>query len=237
MTLNNKKKILCIIQARMNSKRLKGKVLKKIQGKTALEHIIERSLQVKLIDDLVVATSNNKLDDKIEEFCKRQKINCYRGDEINVLSRFYEISKKNLAKNILRLTADCPLHDPEVIDDIIKFYKENNFDYVSNSIKRTFPVGLDTEVFSFDSLEKAFFYSSDPLHREHVTLYINRKFSELNNGSFKIYNYRAKGNFSFLRWTLDTLEDLKRIRVLMRLSENSYSWLNLISKLIERNYK
>jgi len=124
-------------------------------------------------------------------------------------------------------------------DKLLKLrkYIENNFDYVSNSIKRTFPVGLDTEVFSFDSLEKAFFYSSDPLHREHVTLYINRKFSELNNGSFKIYNYRAKGNFSFLRWTLDTLEDLKRIRVLMRLSENSYSWLNLISKLIERNYK
>ncbi len=235
--MNKKKKILCVIQARMNSKRLRGKVLKKIQEKTALEHIVDRSLKVKLIDDLVVATSNNKIDDKIEELCNKQKINCYRGDEMNVLSRFYEISKKNLAKNILRLTADCPLHDPEVIDEIIKFYKENDFDYVSNSIHRTFPVGLDTEVFSFDSLEKAFFESSDPLHREHVTLYINRKFPKLKNGNFKIHNFESQGNFSYLRWTLDTLDDLKRIRFLMKLSGNSYSWLNLVSKLLQRNYK
>ena len=220
--MNKKKKILCVIQARMNSKRLRGKVLKKIQEKTALEHIVDRTLKVKLIDDLVVATSNNKIDDKIEELCNKQKINCYRGDEMNVL---------------LRLTADCPLHDPEVIDEIIKFYKENDFDYVSNSIHRTFPVGLDTEVFSFDSLEKAFFESSDPLHREHVTLYINRKFPKLKNGNFKIHNFESQGNFSYLRWTLDTLDDLKRIRFLMKLSGNSYSWLNLVSKLLQRNYK
>lgn len=221
----------------MNSQRLKGKVLKKIQGKPALEHIIERSMKVESIDDMIVATTHHKIDNKIEELCKRKKIDYFRGDEMDVLSRFYKIAKKYPSRNILRLTADCPLHDPDVINDIIKFYNENNFDYVSNSIHRTFPVGLDAEVFNFDSLKKSFFESKDSLHREHVTLYINRKLKKLRNGNFKIYNFKAKGNFSYLRWTLDTIEDLKRIRFLMKLSDNSYSWLNLVSKLLERKYK
>jgi len=221
----------------MGSSRLKGKVLKKISGKSSLEHIIERASLSKNIDDILVATSNNSLDDKIVKLCNKLKVVSYRGSEDDVLERFYNISKKYTYKNILRLTADCPLHDPDVIDEITSFFLQNNFDYVSNSIYRTFPVGLDTEIFTFESLEKSFFSAKQKEHREHVTLYINGKFKNLANGKFRVYNYQSKGNFSFLRWTLDTSDDLKRIRKLMQLSKDSYSWLNLVSKLLKIKFK
>lgn len=196
--------ILAILQARMSSSRLPEKVLRPIVGRPMLEHQIKRINRARLIDKMVLATSTDPSDDPLERFCVKTDTDCFRGDLDNVLDRFYRAAKKYNPEHIVRLTGDCPLTDPEVIDATIQYYLDNDFDYVSNSLQPTFPDGLDVEVFSFAALEQAFEEAELPSEKEHVTPYINR-----NPGLFKIGNYSNTENLSGLRWTVDEPRDFE----------------------------
>ncbi|WP_035289864.1 glycosyltransferase family protein [Clostridium sp. KNHs214] len=201
-------RVVCIMQARTGSTRLPGKVLKNICGKTVLEHDVERLRKIRNIDEIVIATTDKENDNKIVEEALRLKVKYFRGSEDDVLSRYYYAAKKYKADVVVRVTSDCPLIDYEVSEKIIQYYLDNNdkYDYVSNTIKRTYPRGLDTEVFSFRTLEKAFNESKLQRDREHVTPYIWD-----NSNIFKLYYYKNDIDYSELRWTLDTEEDFQLI--------------------------
>jgi spore coat polysaccharide biosynthesis protein SpsF len=202
----------CIIQARMGSKRLPGKVMLKIDKKNPVIHYtLEQIKHCKYLDDIAVATTNLKEDDVIAEFGKNYGINLFRGNSTDVLDRYYECAKKFSYSKIVRITSDNPLIDPLIIDKIIKKFISNKFDYVSNTIERTFPYGTEVEIFSFSALEKAWKNSKNDYEREHVTPYIYDKYNQ-----FKISNFSFHTNLSRLRWTLDTKEDLKMIKTIVK---------------------
>lgn len=208
-------KTIAIIQARTGSTRLPGKVLKLLAGKTVLSHVIERVKQSKQIDEIVIATTNLDSDEEIVKEAKLNNVGCFRGSEEDVLSRYYNSGLEFSGDIVVRITSDCPLIDPNVIDEIVEFYKENSYDIVSNASadpnQRTYPRGLDTEVFSFKSLENAFKNAREKYQREHVTPYIYEQ-------SSKKYYYKNYKDYSKYRWTLDTVEDLEFI-------EQVYSYL------------
>ncbi len=226
-------KIGAIIQARMGSTRLQGKVMKNLQGKTVLEHVIERVKQSKLIDEIIIATTTNGRDTVIEDEALRCGVKVFRGSEEDVLSRYYYAAKEYDLDVIVRITSDCPLIDPKIVDEIIEIYKENNFDIVTNAgndlANRTFPRGLDAEAFSFNFLEKAHNNATEKYQREHVTPYI---YETSNN----IYYYKNQTDYSKYRWTLDTEEDFELIKeIYNNLYQGSHDfYLNDIIKLLEK---
>ncbi len=195
---------IAIIQARMSSTRLPGKILKEIQGKPMLELLVERLRRCKKLDKIVIATSNNEKDAATVALAK--KINCHYfvGDENDVLDRFYQAAKKFQADVIVRITGDCPLHDPKLIDSVIAFYLKNKdkYDYVSNVDPPTFPDGLDMWVFPFKTLERAWKEAKLASEREHVCPYIWN-----NPHLFRIGHYESKTDYSHLRWTVDDQTD------------------------------
>lgn len=209
-------KIVAIIQARMTSTRLPGKIMKKILDKTLLEYQLERVSRSRLIDEIVVATTVNKTDDVIVDLCKNLNYSFYRGSEDNVLSRYYEAAKHSKANVIVRLTSDCPLIDPDMIDQVIETFiqKQGNIDYVSNTLVRSYPRGMDTEVFSESALYKAYTNAKDISAKEHVTSYIYS-----NPKEFKLANLECVPDLSAHRWTVDTEEDFELIK---RIIENLY---------------
>lgn len=201
--------IAIIIQARMSSIRLPGKVLKKIKGKTLLEILVERLRHCKKINKIIIATTTNKKDLAIVELAK--KINCpyFVGDENDVLDRFYQVAKKFRVDIIVRITGDCPFHDPKLVDDIIGFYLKNKdkYDYVSNVDPPTFPDGLDLWVFPFRTLERAWKEAKLKSEREHVCPYIWK-----NPHLFRIGHYESNIDYSDLRWTVDDATDFEFIK-------------------------
>ena len=201
--------ITAIIQARMGSTRLPGKVLMKIEGKPMIWHVIDRLKRSKLIDLLVVATTTNKEDDPLEFFLKKAGINFYRGSEQDVLGRYYQAALIFHSDVIVRITGDCPLIDPGITDDVISAYlkRQHEYDGASNVICRTFPRGLDTEVFSFLVLKKMWKKAKRPLDREHVTPYLYR-----HSNIFKMLSVKNCKDFSTLRWTVDEVSDLHLIK-------------------------
>lgn len=197
-----------IVQARLGSTRLPSKVLKDLSGKPVLYHVLERIKKTKLVDNIVIATTDLDSDEPLIEYLRENKIDYYRGSSEDVLSRYYESALQYKADIIIRITSDCPLIDPIVIDEIIKIYLENNnYDYVSNTLMRSFPRGLDVELFTFDSLKKSFLKAEQKWEREHVTPYIYT-----NRDLFNVYNFANKTDQSFFRWTLDTPEDYQLIK-------------------------
>lgn len=221
-----KHKNLCIIQARMSATRLPGKVLKKVQGVTLLEYEINRVRQAKKIDKIVVATSNRKIDNKIEKECKKIGIDCFRGSEDDVLDRYYQcFSQYPEYKNIIRITGDCPLIDPVVIDEVIAFFENNNFDYVSNTIKEIFPDGMDVEVFTKHVLKQVAQQAKLSSEREHVTQYI------MKNKRFKKGNLSAEYDWSHFRLTVDDPKDFEVIKFLIKSSKLTAGYLDYISLL------
>ncbi len=197
-----------IIQARVNSSRLPKKVLKPILGKTAIEREIERVKKVKLAQKIILAIPNGRKDNILEKIGKQAKVLVYRGSEDDVLDRFYQTAKFFGLTDIVRITGDCPLFDWQICDEVINFYLQNKFDYVSNVRPPTFPDGLDIEIFSFKALEKAWESAKLKSEREHVTPYIAN-----HPEFFKIGNLIRNGNdLSELRLTLDEPKDLILIR-------------------------
>jgi len=207
-------KVIAIVQARMGSTRLPGKVLKKIKDKFVLDYVIYRLRMCKNLDDIILATTTNKKDDKLEQYAIDKEIKYYRGSEEDVLSRYYSAARKLNVDVIVRITSDCPLIDPEIVDEVIKKHIETKADYTSNIIKRTFPRGLDVEVFNYNVLKNAFDNAKEKYQREHVTPYIREK-----SDKFKLQNIEAKGKLRRpdIRITLDTEEDLKLISKIINL--------------------
>ena len=203
--------IVAVIQARMGSRRLPGKVLLDLKGKPDLWHVVTRVSRAKKIDKIVVATTTLPEDCQIEELCQRENIDVFRGSVDDVLDRFYQ-AVSNLQKQgnkiefVVRITADCPLIDPEIIDAVIDRIKEGNYDYVSNVIPPTYPDGLDVEVFTVNALKDAYEHAQLTSDREHVTPFI------INSGSLKKSNISHSVDLSSLRWTLDEPEDYEFIR-------------------------
>ncbi|MCL5958534.1 MAG: glycosyltransferase family protein [Chloroflexi bacterium] len=203
----NKLKVVAVIQARMGSTRLPGKVLAEVAGVPMLWHVVNRARTARYVDLVLVATSREPADDAIAAFCARNGIECFRGSESDVLDRYYEAAREYQAEIVVRLTADCPLLDPEVIDDVIYSFREYPADYASNVRECTFPDGLDTEAFSFDVLEQAWREARLKSEREHVTPYI-RNHPEL----FYLVDLHYDEDLSALRWTVDEPRDLEFVR-------------------------
>ena len=213
MTQDSNKKTLAIIQARMNSSRLPGKVLMPINGRPMLDYMIERVSSASEIDDFVIATSTESSDNPIEEFCKANNVNFFRGNLDDVLDRFYEASKISDASIIVRLTGDCPLVDPKILDAMVGIYKINSYDYIANRAPPegiTFPEGMDVEIFSRKALEKAWRLAKKPSEREHVTFYFWK-----NEDLFSIYRYDLDENLSNYRLTVDYPEDFELIEIII----------------------
>ena len=201
-------KVVAIIQARMGSTRLPGKVMKEILGKPVILWDLDRISLSKLIDEIVVAVPYGKENDVIVDTIKEynDKIVTTRGSEEDVLDRYYQAAVQTNADVVIRITSDCPLIDPVVIDHVIEQFLDNDCDYCSNSLTRTYPRGLDTEVFSFKALEEAYHEATKDYEREHVTPYIIE-----NPDKFKLLNVANDIDLSHLRWTLDTKEDFEFI--------------------------
>jgi len=201
------KKTVIILQARTGSKRYPNKVLAKIEGKSMIWHIINRLKKVKNAEKIILATTNYSEDDKLIKIANTNGIFSFRGPKNNVLKRFFQCASIFEANTIIRITGDCPLVDPKLIDKMIYFFNSHNYDYVSNTIEPTFPDGLDIEIFSFSTLQKLLKKSKLKSEKEHVTSYLMK-----HQKQFKIYNYQNKTNLSHIRLTVDEKQDIKLIR-------------------------
>lgn len=194
-------KVVAILQARCNSTRLPNKVLKKIMGKPMIEHQISRITRSKHVDELIVATSDEETDLPLVALCKKINVNVFAGSLNNVLDRFYQAALTSNADVIVRLTGDCPLTDPDIIDAVISLHINEGNSYTSNIEPETFPDGLDVEVLNFSELENAWKNATINSDLEHVTPYI-RKNPNIIKGSFT-----SKINYSKYRWTVDEPKD------------------------------
>ena len=201
-------KKLIIVQARMTSTRLPGKVMEIVCDKPILEHLINRLKTIRSADQIVIATTVNETDNQIVSLCKKLDTLYYRGSEEDVLGRYYEAAVEYGGEVIIRITSDCPVIDPEVVDYLINFFTNNieKYDYVSNTLERSYPMGMDAEVISFKTLKEAHFNAYEPYDREHVTPFIKKRPQQ-----FRLYNILYKRDISRCRWTLDTPEDLELI--------------------------
>lgn len=197
---------LAILQARTSSTRLPGKVIKQILGQPMLARQLERNLRSRNIDKLIVATSDRVDDQPIADLCEEIGVECFRGSLNDVLDRYYQAALEGGADHIVRLTGDCPVADPEVIDRVIEFYHNGDYDYVSNILEPTFPHGLDVEVFRFEALKAAWQEATLPPQREHVTPFIWHQ-----PDRFNLANFKHSEDLSHYRWTVDEPEDFELI--------------------------
>jgi glutamate-1-semialdehyde-2,1-aminomutase len=227
--MERERNIVAIVQARMGSSRLPGKVLADIAGETMLGRVVERLQRSRTVDHVVVATSDSAADDAVEQFCQHKHCAVFRGSEANVLDRYYRTAKAFRADAIVRVTADCPLIDPEVIDRVVAAYLTGDCDYASNTLVCTYPDGLDAEVFSSTALEVAWYEARRETDREHVTPYLR------SSGRFRLRNVECELGRSLhhLRWTVDEPGDLEFARAIYaRLGARSdFSWREVLSLL------
>lgn len=202
-------KTIATIEARMTSSRLPGKVLLTAAGKPMLAHLVSRLKEVPLIDEIVLATTTNSTDDILIEFAQNSGIQSYRGSEEDVMARVLGAASAFNADVIVEITADCPVIDPAVVHQTIQIFRHNNCDYASNVIVRSYPIGMDTQVFTRAALEKSFGMTDDPLDREHVTRHIRQ-----NPEIFKQIHLVAgfKDHWPELAITLDERADYDLIR-------------------------
>ena len=221
----------CIIQARMGSSRLPGKTLMKLNDESSTLHFVKNQLSFsKFIDEIIVATTDLDEDDVIEEISKEMNVKCFRGSSNDVLDRYYNCAKKFQIDNIIRITADCPLIDPEIVDQVIQKYNTKNYDYVTNTLKRTYPIGTDVEIFSFEILEKTWKNAKLSSEREHVTPFIRNEKINL-----KIGNLENTKDLSHIRITLDHKEDLELIKQIISQINKNPILINDIMNLLSRN--
>jgi spore coat polysaccharide biosynthesis protein SpsF len=220
---------VAIIQARMTSTRLPGKVLAELAGKPALEHMIGRVRRARRLTEIVVATTVNDTDDAVVALCERLEVRVVRGDEADVLGRFARAAEVAGGEVMVRLTADCPMSEPAFIDRAVAMFLEGDWDYVSNSVRRTYPFGLEVEVFSRRALDEAAREARHPYLREHVTPYITGKHPDLPHGDFAIGDMTLEADFSHVRWAIDTPQDLERCRRLFALLPEDFTWLEALA--------
>ena len=198
---------LGILQARSSSKRLPGKVLAPILGIPMIMRQVERLRRCRRLDHLVLATSSDPSDDALAALCAQNNVECLRGSLDDVLDRFYQAAMLHTPSDIVRLTGDCPLVESPLVDDILDFHKEGDYDYSSNTIEPTYPDGLDVEVFRFSCLVDAWKEARTSFQREHVTPFFYQ-----HPERFRLGNFKGPQTLSHLRWTVDEQEDLELIR-------------------------
>lgn len=227
-------RVMIFVQARMGSTRLPGKVLKQVLGRPLLSYLVERLKDVKNAQGFLILTTISPKDDVIVEFCEKEKIPYFRGPENDVLARYYQAALKWKPDAIVRTTADCPLTDPEIIDQIISAFVDAKtpLDYLSNVLERSYPKGLDCEIFSFKALERAFKETDDPYNREHVSPYFYR-----NPEQFSIKNIALPKDYSKYRWTVDTKEDFELIEKMIEdlYPKNPHFRFHDMLKLLEKH--
>ncbi len=225
---------VAIIQARMSSSRLPGKVLLDIAGEPMLVRVAERACRAKSVDAVMIATTTDPSDDPIEALCHEKGYLVYRGSMFDVLDRFYQAARQAAADVVVRITADCPVIDPEVIDQVVGAFHKEAVNFACNRLpppwKRTWPIGLDTEVCAFAGLERAWKEAQLPYEREHVMPF----FYDV-EGRFKTLVVEHDPDYGALRWTVDTAEDLQLLRAIFDHfgGSNQFTWLDVLH-LIEQ---
>ncbi len=220
-------RVVAIIQARMGSTRLPGKVLKDLAGDTVLARVVNRSRRAKLLDGVVVATTERPADDVIVRECERLGVPCFRGDEADVLDRYYRAAKQFAAEVIVRITSDCPLIDPELIEEHVSRLLDRwaQVDFVTNMARPSYPLGLAVEVMPFDVLARMHRMSDTAELREHVTT-----LAYVKPDLFRIAHVSYPHDLSHLRWTLDTREDLELLRLMVQqFGSDRFSWTEMLS--------
>ena len=230
-----KSDLFVIIQARMTSTRLPGKVMLPLCSKTVLEVMLDRL--DKFVKNIIIATTDDGSEKPIIELCEKKRLRFFRGDTNNVLDRYYKTAAFFGAKEgdtIVRLTSDCPLIDQEILQKMLDEFKKSECDYLSNTIERTFPRGLDIEIFSFETLKKAYENAKTKFEKEHVTTYIHTTHKE----EFMICQYKNKDNNSKYRLTLDEEADYEAIKEIYKLLEckTSFSYEELL-EVLKKNPK
>lgn len=223
-------KVVVIIQAHMGSTRLPGKVLMDLAGEPMLARVVARSRRAQTVDKVVVAATVRPADNAIANLCVEREWPCFRGGEEDVLDRHYHAAIAHGADAVVRITSDCPLIEPEIIDRVVREFLDlqPGVDYACNVLpRRTFPRGLDTEVMRFDALEQAWREDHNPAWREHVTPYI-----QCNPGLFRIHGVTNEMDLSHMRWTVDTPEDLAFVRrIYDHFGHNLFSWREVLGVL------
>lgn len=215
----------------MGSSRLPGKVLKKLDNKnTVLDYVINQISHCKLIDKIIIATTQEKNDDVIVEFAKNKGLLYFRGDSLDVLDRYYQCAKTFSVDVIVRATSDNPVNDPEIIDELIKIFLNNKFNYATNELIRSFPQGIFAQIMSFTTLENTWNNAKLPSEREHVSPYI-----EKNKDKFKIYNLKHADNLSHIRLTVDRENDLLFVQKIIEQIKKKPILINDILKVLEKN--
>ena len=249
--------IVAIIQGRMGSSRLPGKILADIAGQPMLTRVFTRTSRAKTLDEVLFATTTDTSDDPVAGYCDFSGIPCTRGSVFDVLDRYYQTAKQAKADIVVRITADCPVIDPDLVDDVVKAVTIDKFDFACNRLpspfQRTYPIGLDVEVCPFDLLEKAWKESTETFHREHVMPYfyegveLTRQSRTLETGisprGFKVALLNHTTDFGDYRWTVDTPEDLEFMRQVYRHFDgrDDFTWKEVLDlvhdepKLMEIN--
>lgn len=207
----------------MGSSRLPGKVLKDIAGRPMLSYQMERLRRVKRAERIVVATTDQTADDAVERFCQKEKIACVRGSEHDVLARYHLAIERFPADVVVRITADCPLIDPAIVDEAIAAYEP---DYVSNMLETTYPYGMAVEVFSAQALREAHREAKDPAEREHVTPFIYR-----HPERYRLRSLTMAPNLSHHRWTVDTPEDFELVSRLLKTLKPHFTLQDVLAVL------
>lgn len=223
-------RVVCIIQARMGSSRLPGKVLKDICGRPMLGWVVERVRQSRLVDQVVVATTTDVSDEPVVEFCRANAIACFRGSPFDVLDRYYQAAREYQADVVVRVTGDCPLIDPQVVDRTISELQTRQLDFSANRLpppyKRTYPIGLDVEVASMAALSEAWRDAKEPHEREHVMPYLYAGVRKFKTGVVD-----AEVDHGGQRWTVDTPQDLEFMRKMAELlnCRMDFTWLEVLA--------
>ena len=222
--------MICILQARINSKRLPKKVMRKIFNRSILERVIKRIKKSKEVKKIIVATSNSIQDDLIAKFCKKKKISFYRSNLNNVYLRYYKLINAEKIDNFIRITADSPLIDPKIIDKYIKIFKKNKFDIVTNTLKRSYPKGQSVEVINSKIILRSLkAVSNNKNDQEHITSYFYR-----NKDRFKIKNISLKKNLSHFNFSIDTPKDYDFIKKIIKQSKDRFIGLSSILKIAKK---
>jgi spore coat polysaccharide biosynthesis protein SpsF len=228
-------RVVAIIQARMGSSRLPGKVLRDIHGKPMLAWVVERTRKASSVSEVMVATTSDPSDDMVEQVCRQMSIPCFRGNIYDVLDRYYQAAREAQADVVVRITADCPLIDAGLIDTVVQRFVEEKVDFAANRLpppyQRTYPIGLDVEVVSFQALQRAWQEASEKHEREHVLPYLYES-----PGRFKTLTVDHETDLGSYRWTVDTFEDLEFIQKLFTLlpDTENFTWLDVL-KIVEKN--
>ena len=222
-------KVIAVIQARMGSTRLPGKVLLDLAGEPMLARVVNRTRRAQTLDEVVVATTVQPDDKAIVRLCIEHAWLCFRGSEDDLLDRYYQAATAHQADVVVRITSDCPLIEPEIVDWVVREFLENSpVDYVSNTLPpRNFPRGLDVEAMSFEALARAWREDDNPAWREHVTPYIYR-----HPEKFVLRAVVNTEDFSHMRWTIDTIDDLMFVRKIYDyFGHDTFSWRDALAIL------